>query len=90
MEYYPSLRVNILTEEVKSSEVNILAVAVPAETIKRVAAPRDVAANRISKSVEDEAATRIQAAFRSYLVLIYLFHLQIQLERVGKYLNRVD
>ncbi|OAY44216.1 hypothetical protein MANES_08G132400v8 [Manihot esculenta] len=49
------------------SNKNTKAVAVPAETIKRVAAPRDVAANRISKSVEDEAATRIQAAFRSYL-----------------------
>jgi hypothetical protein len=40
-----------------------------AEAIKKVVAQTH-AADRIRKAVEDAAATRIQAVFRSYLVFI--------------------
>ncbi|XP_021669385.2 protein IQ-DOMAIN 19 [Hevea brasiliensis] len=58
---------SLLEWENQQSNKKVKALAAPTETIKRVVAPRHVAADRISKSVEDAAATRIQAAFRSYL-----------------------
>ncbi|XP_048235930.1 protein IQ-DOMAIN 19 isoform X2 [Ricinus communis] len=47
----------------------VAAVPAPAEAIKRVVATRE---DRIIRSVEEAAATRIQAAYRSYLFYVFL------------------
>jgi hypothetical protein len=44
--------------------------ALPATEAIKIIVPQTRAANRIRKAVEDAAATRIQAVFRSYLVFI--------------------
>ena len=64
----PLVKQAVLDLENRQDNTRVLAMAMASATKRRIKAT--YAASLISKAVEDAAATRIQAAFRSYLVLI--------------------
>lgn len=67
----PLVKQAVLGLEKRHDNTRVLAMAMTSATKRKTKATS--AASLISKAVEDAAATRIQAAFRSYLVLILTF-----------------